>query len=48
MRVYRYELEPGAGTPQHTHVRPYLLVAVTEKHGKEDLDRLVAFVAKAG
>lgn len=30
MRVYRYELEPGAGTPQHTHVRPYLLVAVTD------------------
>ncbi|HQR38459.1 MAG TPA: hypothetical protein PLF26_08650, partial [Blastocatellia bacterium] len=30
MRVYRYELEPGAGTPQHTHTRPYLLVAVTD------------------
>lgn len=29
MRVYRYELGPGATTAQHTHARPYLLVAAT-------------------
>jgi beta-alanine degradation protein BauB len=29
MRLYRYELEPGASSAQHTHARPYLLVAVT-------------------
>jgi quercetin dioxygenase-like cupin family protein len=29
MRVYRYELEPGARSAQHTHARPYLLVAAT-------------------
>jgi quercetin dioxygenase-like cupin family protein len=30
MRVYRYELAPGAGSPMHTHARPYLLVAATD------------------
>ena len=30
MRVYRYELGPGAGSEQHTHARPYLLVAATD------------------
>lgn len=30
MRVYRYELEPGAASAQHTHARPYLLVAATD------------------
>ncbi len=30
MRVYRYELGPGAGSAQHTHARPYLLVAATD------------------
>ncbi len=30
MRVYRYDLEPGAGSAQHTHARPYLLVASTD------------------
>jgi len=29
MRVYRYELAPGAASPAHTHARPYLLVAAT-------------------
>jgi quercetin dioxygenase-like cupin family protein len=29
MRVYRYELGPGAATAQHTHARPYLLIAAT-------------------
>lgn len=29
MRVYRYELGPGATTAQHTHARPYLLIAAT-------------------
>ena len=30
MRVYRYELEPGAATTRHAHTRPYLLVAATD------------------
>jgi quercetin dioxygenase-like cupin family protein len=30
MRVYQYELGPGAGSAQHTHARPYLLVAATD------------------
>jgi quercetin dioxygenase-like cupin family protein len=30
MRVYRYELAPGTGSAQHTHARPYLLVAATD------------------
>ncbi len=30
MRVYRYELGPGAGSAQHTHARPYLLVGATD------------------
>ena len=30
MRVYRYEIEPGATASQHTHARPYLLVAATD------------------
>jgi quercetin dioxygenase-like cupin family protein len=29
MRVYRYELAPGAASAMHTHARPYLLVAAT-------------------
>lgn len=29
MRAYRYEIAPGASTPQHAHKRPYLLVAAT-------------------
>ena len=29
MRVYRYELGPGAATARHTHARPYVLVAAT-------------------
>lgn len=28
-RAYRWNLEPGAKTPQHTHHRPYLIVAAT-------------------
>ena len=28
-RVYKWVLAPGASTPQHTHKRPYLIVAVT-------------------
>ena len=30
MRVYRYELAPGAASAQHTHDRPYLFVAATD------------------
>jgi quercetin dioxygenase-like cupin family protein len=30
MRVYRYELEPGAATAQHSHTRPYLVLAATD------------------
>jgi quercetin dioxygenase-like cupin family protein len=30
MRVYRYELAPGARSAAHTHARPYLLVAATD------------------
>ncbi len=30
MRVYRYAIEPGTATAQHTHTRPYLLVAATD------------------
>ena len=29
MRMYRYELAPGASTKAHTHARPFLLVAAT-------------------
>ncbi len=29
MRVYRYELAPGVRSAEHTHARPYLLVAAT-------------------
>lgn len=29
MRVYRYELAPGAASAPHTHARPYLLIAAT-------------------
>ena len=29
MRVYRFDLEAGAGTAEHVHTRPFLLVAVT-------------------
>src|SRR5215472_13360736 len=30
MRVYRYELSPGGGaSPQHTHSRPYVIIAAT-------------------
>ena len=30
MRIYRYDLAPGASTSTHTHRRPYLLVAATD------------------
>jgi quercetin dioxygenase-like cupin family protein len=30
MRIYRYELAPGATTATHTHKRPYLLIAATD------------------
>jgi len=30
MRVYRFELEPGERSAEHTHTRPYLRVAATE------------------
>jgi len=29
LRVYRWDLAPGARTPQHTHDRPYVVVAAT-------------------
>lgn len=29
MRAYRYELAPGASSPQHTHERPYMIVSAT-------------------
>lgn len=29
MRVYRYDLAPGAASASHTHARPYLIVAAT-------------------
>ncbi len=29
IRVYRYELGPEAGAAEHTHTRPYLIVAAT-------------------
>lgn len=28
-RAYRWEIAPGAKTPEHTHKRPYLIVAAT-------------------
>lgn len=34
MRVYRYELAPGKSSPQHTHQRPYLIVAGTDMNLK--------------
>jgi quercetin dioxygenase-like cupin family protein len=30
MRVYRYDIEPGMTAAQHTHARPFVLVAVTD------------------
>lgn len=30
MRVYRYDIAPGMTTAQHTHARPFVLVAVTD------------------
>jgi hypothetical protein len=30
IRVYRYELGPGDATAQHTHARPYVVVAATD------------------
>jgi len=30
MRAYRYELAPGASSAQHTHSRPYLILAATD------------------
>ena len=30
MRVYRWELAPGAPSPQHTHARPYVVIAATD------------------
>jgi quercetin dioxygenase-like cupin family protein len=29
MRMYRYELAPGASAPPHAHARPYALIAAT-------------------
>jgi quercetin dioxygenase-like cupin family protein len=29
LRAYRWALSPGASTPQHTHSRPYLIIAAT-------------------
>jgi quercetin dioxygenase-like cupin family protein len=29
LRVYRYELPPGGASPQHTHSRPYVIIAAT-------------------
>ena len=29
MRVYRYELGPGVASAQHTHARPYVILAAT-------------------
>ncbi len=29
MRAYRWELEPGSSSVQHTHERPYMMVAAT-------------------
>jgi quercetin dioxygenase-like cupin family protein len=29
MRVYRYELDVGGASPQHTHSRPYVIIAAT-------------------
>lgn len=28
-RVYKWDLAPGASSPQHTHERPYLIIAAT-------------------
>ena len=30
MRVYRWDLAPGATSPVHTHKRPYLIIAATD------------------
>ena len=30
LRIYRYELAPGAASATHAHARPYLLVAATD------------------
>lgn len=30
MRAYRYELAPGASSAQHTHARPYVVLAATD------------------
>ena len=30
MRVYRWDLAPGATSPTHTHKRPYLIIAATD------------------
>ena len=29
LRAYQWALDPGHSTPQHTHVRPYLIIAAT-------------------
>ncbi len=29
LRAYRWALAPGASTPEHSHVRPYLIIAAT-------------------
>jgi len=34
MRVYRYELSPGESSPQHSHERPYLVVAANDMNLK--------------
>ncbi len=50
MRVYRYELEPGARSAPHTHARPYLLVAATDMNLRAALPEggSVAHLVKAG
>ncbi len=34
MRAYRWELAPGASSPQHTHERPYLIIATADTNLK--------------
>ena len=46
MRVYRFELAPGAQSAAHTHARPYLLVAATPMNLKI-ADRVRATMAQA-
>jgi quercetin dioxygenase-like cupin family protein len=50
MRAYRYDLAPGANSSEHTHTRPYLLVAATDidLHMSSPDGRTVAHPVKAG